>query len=821
MGKDIKYWKSLDELKETPELLKSKGEEFSEQLPSDVFNGLAESSEITSTNRRDFLKFMGFSLGAAALAACETPVTKTIPYVVKPEVITPGVANWYSSTYADGSDYCSILIKTREGRPIKIEGNKLSGVTKGGVNARVQGSLLSLYDKARLRGAMQNKGGSWNGIEWKDADNAIGAGLDKTAADGKTIAVLSSSVLSPSTKQVIADFSAKYPTVKHVTYDAVSVSAIAKAHGMTHGKKMIPNYRFDNAKVIVSIGADFLVNWVSPIEYAGQYAVNRKVSKDKKEMSRHVQIETTLSVTGSNADYRLAVKPSQLSAAVVQLHNALSGGSLPVSNKVDAQFIKQTADWLSANKGKALVVCGVNDAPTQLVVNEINKWLGSYGTTIDNSTSNNMRQGDDEQFASLVNDMKEGKVGAILLYNCNPVYNTSAGLGFADALKKVGLKVSFSGYADETSGMCDFICPDSHYLESWNDSNPSGNHYSLGQPAIAPLFKTRQFQDSLLLWSGNNAGYHSYIQKQWETKMFPMQKEHGDFVSFWNRSLHDGVFIGSGEMVMMDEDKKKEEPKKKVAPIDSVMTPTPAPMMDAGMDLNGAATTIAAVKGGDLEVFLYEKAAIGNGSSTANNPWLVELPDPISRVTWGNYVTMNPEDMRGKYGMLERQERWGNTATLTLGKTVLENIPVFPQPGQTRGTVGVALGYGQTSGKVAQMVEGFNAYPAVQWVNGTPQYYTVGATLSEATGKHEFACTQQQHTMMGRKIVNETDLTTYQEKPVEEWNVPTTISIINKEGHHEKKGPDQVTLWDELQSPDISGPWPSISTHASAAALAL
>ncbi len=786
MGQNTKYWKSVDELTESSEYKQVKENEFAEGLPGEVL-GLANTEDLNGTNRRDFLKFLGFGIGVAALASCETPVNKTIPYVIKPEEITPGVANWYASTFADGYDYCSILVKTREGRPIKIEGNPLSSITRGGVNARVQGSVLSLYDNARLKGAMA----AGTDASWSDVDAGIAKGLDKAAADGKTIAILSSTILSTTTKNVIADFAVKYPTAKHVTYDAISSYAIAKAHLITHGKKMIPTYNFAKAKVIVSFGADFLVNWLSPVEFSKQYSQNRKVSKEKKEMSKHVHFESNLSLTGSNADYRFPLKPSQVGGAITQLYNAVTGGSLTAGNKTDDASIKKVADWLNANKGKALVVCGMNDVNAQQIVNEINKAIGAYGSTINTDTPSNYRQGDDEALKTLVDDMKAGNVGALICYNCNPVYNTSKALDFAGAMGKVGTKVSFSSMLDETAKVCDFVAPDHHYLESWSDANPRQGHHSLGQPAIAPLFKTRSAQESLLSWSGNNTDYHTYLKKHWETNVYPMVSSISDFTSFWNKALHDGVHeFTPGGILVPDE---KVEPK--VVPLDKSKSDTTEPVASS---LEDAVKALSAVKGGDYEITLYEKSAVGDGSSTSNNPWLIEFPDPVSKVTWGNYITMNPEEMLAKgLGILARQDRIGDKVTLTVGGITIENIPVFPQPGQTKGTIGLAVGYGRTGGKIHGFTDGFNAYPMVQWVNGTAQYTASGATVSDSTGKHEFACTQQQHTMMGRKIVNETSLKTYVEKPVVEWNVPTLIPTINTEGGHDKKTPDEVTLWDE------------------------
>ena len=791
-----KYWQSLDELKETPEFLDAKNNEFAEDVPTSALGRKAlkeESKSDDGFSRRDFLKIMGFSVGAATLAACERPVTKTIPYVIKPEEITPGIANWYASTYFDGHDYCSVLVKTREGRPIKIEGNKLSKVSHGGASARVQSSVLSLYDTARLKGPVA-KGAE---TTWDKIDSEIGSKLSGN------IRILSSTIISPSTKSVLANFRAKYPSSKHVTYDAVSYSAIAKAN-----EGVIPSYNFDKANVIVSFAADFLVNWLSPVEHSWQYAQGRKLNKGKKTLSKHVQFETTLSLTGSNADLRVPVKPSQIGAAVLNLYNALKlGESLSVSTKVAEKAIADTAAWLLANKGKSVVVCGVNDPAIQTVVSAINKMLGNYGTTVDTENYSNCHQGNDAQFANLMEDMKSGKVDALIVYNSNPVYTSP---GFEEAMKKVPLKVSFSGTMDETAALCDYVCPDHNYLESWNDAEPKKNQFSLAQPTISPLFSTRSAQETLMKWSGNSSDYHSFIQATWEKLLFPAAL---GFTDHWNESLHNGVAEIAHELVVA-KSKTGEVLLDSTGtviqiavPVDKDKQEVPADEKEEkivhAMSLGECASMIANEKGGDVELVLYEKTGIGIGNHS-NNPWLQELPDPISKCTWDNYITMNPTDMQGKYSLLERGNYNGSVVELTAGGKKI-TAPVYPQPGQALGTIGLALGYGRTSGgKVAATAGGANAYQFQQMRNGYIQNSVSGAQVSEAIEgeKHEFACTQTHHTMMGREaIVTETNLDTYNNKPKEDWNPSVLISTINKDGEHIKSTTEEVNLWDAHEKP--------------------
>src|ERR1700741_2505676 len=319
-----KYWKGLPELTDSPEFLQKKNNEFAEPLPMEDFL-TGDDSESKETSRRDFLKVMGFSTAAVALAACETPVNKAIPYVVKPEEVTPGVANFYASTFYDGHDYASILVKTREGRPIKVEGNELSKVSNGATSARVQSSVLSLYDGARLNGPLA-KG---NATTWKNVDDAVAKGL----STGNAV-ILSSTIISPSTKAVIAEFLAKYPNSKHVTYDAISYAALIKANRNVFGKSVVSSYDFSKARTIVGVACDFLGTWLNPIEFANQYSKTRKVSRENLEMSKHYSFEANLSLTGANADERYMVKPSEFGKVLTALYNEVAGstGSSKVSD---------------------------------------------------------------------------------------------------------------------------------------------------------------------------------------------------------------------------------------------------------------------------------------------------------------------------------------------------------------------------------------------------------------------------------------------------------------------------------------------------------
>ncbi|MGN6646700.1 MAG: TAT-variant-translocated molybdopterin oxidoreductase [Cytophaga sp.] len=736
------FWKGVEELGNSPEFVKNAQNEFPEFLP-------VKSSSAEGTDRRDFLKLLGFSVAAVSLAACEAPVKKAIPYLNKPEEIEPGIANYYASTYVDGGEYCSVLVKTREGRPIKIEGNKLSTVTKGGTNARVQASVLSLYDTARIQGPLiKGKPATWEQLDKQVADQ-----LSIVGGTAGEIRIVSQTILSPTTKKAIEQFKAKYPSTQHVQYDSNSAYGILKANEISFGKAVIPSYDFSKASVIVGFGADFLGTWISPIEFVSQYAETRRLSKTKKTMSQHFQFETALSLTGSNADYRQPIKPSQEGLFVAELYNRIAAAKLGTTSIKNDTLDKAAKALLKAsNRGKSLVVSGSNDVNVQLLVNEINKELGNYGSTISLATPSYQKQGNDEAMNTLIDDVVAGKVKAIIFYGANPAFDHPRGAELAKALPSVGLSISFADRADETASLAKFVAPDHHYLEAWGDAEPKAGFYSLGQPAIAPIFKTRAAQESLLSWSGNTISYYSYLKSNWETSILAGAS--------WDRALQDGVF----EVAT-------------VSGIDTSVSNFDRSAVEAGISKNYNANASG------TELKLYEKIGVGTGSQ-ANNPWLQELPDPISKATWDNYVAISAS-YAAKLSLTQ-----GDMVTVKLEKGGYSvDLPVLVQPGQASGTVSIAIGYGRTNaGKCGDNV-GKNAYPFARFVDGSVSSAAIVTITPIGGEKYQIAQTQTHQTLMARPIIQDATLEEYINNPAAGRFVP---KISTPDG---KKAPALVDIW--------------------------
>ncbi len=751
MESNKKYWKGLEEYNNTPDFVKNNKNEFAEPLPiEDVLN---EAGLSTVTPRRDFLKALGFGLGAVTLAACQTaPVHKSIPYLVKPEEVTPGIPNYYTSSF-NGQ---SILVKTREGRPIKIEPNPNAGQFFCGTDARAQASVLDLYDVSKLKAPALVKDGKVEETTWAKIDSFVKGELAKAQAGGKKIRLVSSTVNSPSTNAVIAQFISKYPATKLVQYDAVSYTGIIQANQNSFGKAVLPKYNFDKADLIVSFGADFLGTWISGEEFTAQYTANRNYkSLENKKMSRHIQFESGMSLTGTNADTRVPVKLSEEGPALIALYNAVTGNALPggtLGNNATAdKVIKLVAKELVQAKGKGLVVCGSNDVSTQILVNAINAAIGSYGTTIDLDNPCYLYAGNDAEFSGLVAEMNRGEVGAVLFLNTNPVYDAPNAKAFTDALAKVPAKISFSDRADETATVCDAIAINHNYLESWGDANAYEGYYSIVQPTINPVFNSRQAEESLLTWADAPVkDYYQFVRSNWEAKMLPAVGLK------WEEVLEKGVVTASAK---------------------------PAGTYSFTQSLAQVATSIAnsskAFKGGDqIELQVYENVPMRDGKN-ANNAFLQELPDPVSKVTWDNFVALAPKTAE----KLKVKEFDVVSVKGSNGYSV--DLPVLIQPGQAQGTASIALGYGRTKAGKAGNEVGKNAFPFVSFVNGTMQYAT-NVTITPTGGYYELAQTQTHHSFEGRAVIKEATFAAYLKN----------AGAGNEKGEHKN-----YDLWDQYEKP--------------------
>ncbi|HSP83760.1 MAG TPA: TAT-variant-translocated molybdopterin oxidoreductase [Gillisia sp.] len=745
MSSNKKYWQSVEELKESSSVVEAlQQKEFAEEIPTDEFLGNKEALEGSTTTRRDFLKYVGFSTAAASLAACEGPVIRSIPYVVQPERIVPGVANYYATTIADGFDFAGVLVRTREGRPIKIEQNTLANT---GANARVHASVLSLYDSKRIKRPVANG----ETFSWDQFDTEVGQALNSVSGE---IVLLTQTFASPSTTKVIGEFAQKFGNVRHVVYDTVSEDAALNAFQAKYGERALANYDFSKAETIVSVGADFLGDWAGG-GYDAAYARGRVPQNGK--MSRHIQFESNFSLTGANADKRIPVKLSAQKAVLSALHGYIVGGSSSsgLSGKVDEAIVK-AATQLRKSGSRGVVVTGIPDTEAQTMALAINEALGSQ--VMDSANPRMVRQGNAAEVQQLVRDMNEGRIGALLIAGVNPVYSMPNPADFVEGLKNVEVSLAFSMKEDETAKLCNYIAATPHYLESWGDIQLTKRNFTLMQPTIKPLFDTRQFQECLLRWSDNETSYYDYIRETWASSL-------GN--GSWNDALHDGSFEADA----------------------------PAGITALSGNTAAAAPSSSALtlQEGGFELELYTSTGLGDGQQ-ANNPWLQEFPDPITRASWDNYLKVSKADAE-ELGLINEHASNGGLngsyVTLTVGETVLEKVPVYIQPGQAPGTVSLALGYGKKEGIQEEMQVGVNAYLLYKDFRSFQN-----VKIEKTSGLHEFACLQLHKTLMGRgDIIKETTLEIFNTKDVHDWNKVPQVSLNHIETPVTSP---EVDLWDSF-----------------------
>ncbi|MFT6962461.1 MAG: molybdopterin-containing oxidoreductase family iron-sulfur binding subunit [Flammeovirgaceae bacterium] len=792
-NKKKSYWKGVEQLTNRPDFVQNNEKEFPEFLSVKDSYG-DNSGEEEGTNRRDFLKLMGFSVAAVSLAACETPVKKAIPYLNKPEEIDPGIPNYYASTYAMGSDYCPVVVKTREGRPIHIEGNSYSKFSNGVTSPRAVASIMSLYDVEKIGYATKKPsegykfkvvsddafldknelGGSINQLEgdvkidWATADEEIKSELSNISDAGGTVYVVTNSNYSPSFHQILKDFKAKYPATKLVTYDTESLYALRMAYGGT-----LPNFDFGKADVVVSVGADFMGNWLSSVKIVPAYSRRRKVSKKNSNMSRHYQFESMLTVTGASADYRTPVKPSQEGEVVKALYQAVVNGT-----KSEMPNVNKAAQDLQNAKGKSLVVAGSNDMAIQTLVKAINDALQNSGSTIDASTPLYIKQGDDKAMTAFASNLSSND--GVIFVNCNPVYNHPLGKQLAEKVKGAKLSVSTADRINETAEFCNYNCPDSHFLESWGDYEPMKGHLSLAQPTIQKIFETRQVQDSFLKWSESDESYKDFLQEFWKSELFSTQTKELSYAKFWQVALHDGAMEASAGVSLMG------------SMLGGTIVDGGDDTVSAGMSVSDAMSGIKSGNADAIELVLYSSPVLGDGE-LANNPYIHETPEPITRVCWGNYVAVSQAWARDNN--VETFETKTNVAKITVGDVEI-SLPIVVQPGLQKNTIAIPIGYGRNrnnAGKVAEEAGGANGFYLASATNGMVNFSNTGNITISNTGESEdVAQTQTHHTIMGREtIVQETTLSEYKD---DSWLEGKYMPMIpTSEG---VKRPVDLSVWD-------------------------
>jgi MoCo/4Fe-4S cofactor protein with predicted Tat translocation signal len=776
-----RHWVSMEELTpdywSDPAIQERRSQEFYDK-PIETLEKI-ENLDKAGVSRRDFLTIMGASMAMASFACARRPVNKIIPYVVQPQELTPGVPLFYASTYTEGFNSYGIVVKTREGRPIKLEGNELDPYSNGSLSARAQASLLRLYDPERLKSPMKGtKSGSKSTTGWSEVDAMIAAAIKAS----KSVRVVTAPHNSESTRRLMKEFMAAGSNIKWTEIDPIGMGDVADGQQASYGNAVIPNYAFDQADVVVSFSADFLGTWGDTLGNASKWSKKRKLNKASDNLSKLYVFESNMSITGASSDERFAVIPgTEVAAAVAVAHemivvqkkgkfagNAdvqamLSGKMeewLAKAGGLDVAKVKKVASDLVEAKGKSLVV-GSGSVALQAVVNLINSNLENEGKTVDGTADHVVASGNVKALLELQSEMNAGKVDLLIIQGLNPVYFLPAGDAFADAMKKVKTVVAIADRVDETAQHADVVLAESHYLESWGDAHPRASVHTLQQPAISPIHDTRSFEEVIMglvragipatgllaqVAGNTKAGYYDFVKENWKQSMFPQLGKGQSFVDFWETSLQKGVLVN-----------KTSSAKERSFNVSSLKAAKDAITGLKPLSL-GQSKKGPALEGTGMVLGLYSSVSMGDGSN-ANNAWLMEMPDPISTVTWDNYLNIGPVYAK-ELGITS------NDVVLVKGEGFSFEVPVFVQPGIAKGAGTLALGYGRTaSGKVGNNV-GVNAFKAAKAdaITGL-QLSGMVVSITKTGKKYELAMTQGHFRTEGRPILNDITIGQFKKDP--------------------------------------------------------
>jgi MoCo/4Fe-4S cofactor protein with predicted Tat translocation signal len=710
------YWRSLEQIEERPEFRAALEREFPE--------GASELPE--GVTRRDMIMLLGASLSLAGLAGCRRPVEEIVPYVNPPEEFVPGIPRYYATTMPFGRTAYGLIVESHEGRPTKIEGNPSHPSTLGTSSSRVQASVLGLYDPDRSQ-SITEKGARKS---WEDFVKAWAQLSEPHAADGGAgLAVISESYSSPTLARLVSELRTRYPKLQWATYDAVSDENRLAGLRQATGRDVDLMLRFDRASVILCLDADPLLTDPEMIRHARGFAAGRRAGASGGAMNRLYAVEGVYSLTGAMADHRLRLESRQiapfLAALAARLAPPAAGASLAGAGVpgVDPRWIDALAKDLQANRGKGLIVAGDRQPPAvHAAVCALNTFLGNTGTTVSYYETKDAALPSVSSLATLVSAMKGGAVQTLVILGGNPVFDAPADLDFAAGMAKVPHSIALGHGVDETSAKAEWHIPRAHYLESWGDARAAGGTLSVVQPLILPLFGGRTAVELLgLMVGGKDRPGYDLVRETWKTIL-------GDeFDRKWNRVLHDGVLAGS-ELTEV------------------VPTVTGQPFAELAQLVRGAGSQNAGSSGG-LEIVFLPSPSLHDGRF-ANDGWLQELPDPLTKLTWDNPALVSTKTAE-KLGVANEDRVRVDYAGRSL------EIPVWILPGMADGVVALTLGYGRpNAGRIGSGV-GFNTFTVR--ASKAPGFDS-GVALSKVGRAYSLSATQTHGSMEGRPLVRESTL---------------------------------------------------------------
>jgi MoCo/4Fe-4S cofactor protein with predicted Tat translocation signal len=726
---DPNYWNSLEELYKDPRVIEASKHEFKEGVTDD-FNP----SAMSKLSRRKFLALVSAS-AALAGAGCSDYRSngEIIPYIKKPEEITVGKPNYYSSTCTACEYACGILIKTREGRPIKIDGNPDHPVSKGKTCAAGQANILNLYDQERLKQPLKGDGkGNFTKVSWEQADSQVLDHLSKN--DNSKVVFITNKIVSPTTKKLLDEFSEKYPTTQIISYEPFNDEIRNSAWKKCYSSGTFPLIKWDKAKIILALESDFLGAEENSVENSRLFAKGKDV-KNLKAFNRLYVCEAGFSLTGSNADYRFKLKPeaqlefvgallnelSQQGVLKLSFDNSIFGDltldSFATKYSFPRKELRYLVNDLIENRGNSIVYAGKTlPESVHVAVNVLNEALGNnniYRT--DSSTYELSPLVTDSDLKNLVNDMNSGKIGMLIHFDSNPVYHLPRDLGYEGALERVPFVISLTESENESSANANYVLPINHNFESWGDAKTRTGFYSLQQPVIAPIFDTRQKGSILLTWlkgdpsSYKETIYHEYLKSYWQNEIYPALNSKLNFKEFWYGALNNGI-------VMVEE------------------------MPENTGSFNDTILSNLSFKGSSkpgFTVLLKESYNTKHGRF-ANNGWMQELPHPISKVTWDNYAAISITSA-SKLGVKNN-----DLIDININDRKL-SIPIFIQPGLADGVITIENGYGRTKVGVVGTAVGFDSTLLMNAIGDISPWIYSGANITKGNGTYRLVVSQEHH----------------------------------------------------------------------------
>ena len=718
-GRD--YWRSLDDLAATPEFQDLLEREFPRQAI-----GWSE-DEDANEGRRNFLKVMGASLALAGMTACtRQPTEHIMPYVRQPEELIPGRPLFFATATTLNGVATGVLAESHEGRPTKIEGNPEHPAAMGACDPFSQASVLQLYDPDRSQAL------SFNGDirSWGALTGAMRDALaQQKAKNGAGIRILTETVTSPSMADQLRAIQKLYPSAKWHQWDPAGPHSARAAAMQAFGQPTNTYYDFTNANVVVSLDADFLASGPGYLRYARQFSARRRVHEPSDTMNRLYVVEPMPTPTGTKADHRLPLRAGDVEefAWALAISLGIAEGPKTGENHDIYKWLGPIARDLQANKGTSLVVAGAHQPPiVHSLAAIMNEKLGNAGKTVFYTDS--IEANPVDQLASLqdlVKDLDAGTVEVLLILGGNPAFSAPVELGMRDRLKKAKLRIRLGLHADETSEVCHWQVPETHFLETWGDARAFDGTVTIQQPLIQPLYGGRSALQMLqtFLETPEKSPY-DIVKGYWAS-----QHAGADFDAWWRRSVHDGMVA------------------------DSALPVKTATVRGDALTARAGARHL----GGKLEVIFRPDPTIYDGRF-ANNGWLQELPKPITKLTWDNAAILSPADAH-RFGVQN-----GDMLKLTYEGRNLK-APVFIQPGHVNGATTLYLGYGRTAGGRAAKGMGFNPYGLR---TAKAMWQDVGMDVEKTAGKYEFASTQDFHTLETpdrRHIIHRADLSDFKKNP--------------------------------------------------------